>query len=154
MGSSIPGALDYLARETRALDAVKDARAAVSDGWPTERTDQMIALGVLPEDEDTTTVRAWAELSREEYENVEVPAIIAVRRAGSTAASDARRDAFVLFDAIQTLIRSDRRFGGAVVPGMPVRIARSSVSQTADVRQAGEGRVCEVRFVIAWQHRS
>lgn len=153
MSSSIPGALDYLAEETRGLAAVQSGKVPVSDGWPTQRADQIIAFGVVPEDDDTGISIGYAELSREEYENVEVPSIIVVRSGSSTAAADARRQAYVLFDALNDLIRADRRLGGAVNPGLPARIARAAVSQTADARQAGEGRVCEIRFVIAWQHR-
>ncbi|SCL31963.1 hypothetical protein GA0070616_4365 [Micromonospora nigra] len=153
MGSSIPAALDYLAREIPLLEPVREASVAVSDGWPTQRSDRMIAIGVLPEDEDTSVVVSYAELSRQEYEDVEVPCIVVVRCGGSTATADARRGAYALIDAIQELVRSDRRFGGAIEPGLPARIVRSAVSQTADVRQAGEGRVCEVRFTLAWRHR-
>lgn len=153
MASSIPAALDYLATEIRALAPVQASKVAVNDGWPAQRGDQLIALGVVPEEDDTGVAGAYAELSREEYENVEVPSIVVVRSGGANAASEARRQAFVLFDAINELIRADRRLGGAIKPGLPARIARLAVSQTADVRQAGEGRVCEIRFTVVWQHR-
>ncbi|MEU8264478.1 hypothetical protein AB0C02_28130 [Micromonospora sp. NPDC048999] len=153
MSSSVPAALDYLAREIRALGPVKAAKVPVSDGWPNKRGDRLIALGVVPEDEDSSVLVSYAELSREEYESVEVPCIVVARCGGANAAADARRQAYELFDAIAELVRRDRRLGDAVKPGLPARIVRAAMSQTSDVRQAGEGRVCEIRFALTWQHR-
>lgn len=154
MASSLPPALDYLVVAVRDLDAVIPP-TVVEDGWPAARSDQMIVLGITPEEDDSEVSGAYAELDRgSEYEDVEVPSIIAVRMAGSDAAKAARDRAFELFDAVRDLIRADRRLGGAVRPGLPARIVRWSVSQTADARQAGEGRVCEIRWVLGWQHRS
>lgn len=153
MASSLPAALEWLVDRVGSLEVVRELRPAVSDGWPAVRDDLLIALGVTPEEDDAGVLGSYAELSREEYETVELPAIVVARRAGSTASRDARRDAFAMFDAIRGLVGGDRRFGGAIRPGLPARVARWSMTQTADVRQAGEGRVCEIRFVLTWQHR-
>lgn len=153
MASSLPAALDWLVAQTRALPEMAPP-VVVEDGWPVRRSDQMVVYGITPEEEDAEQEGAYAELAATmEYETVEVPSIIAVRMAGGNAASAARARAFALFDAIKELVRDDRRLGGAVRPGMPARISRWSVSQTADAQQAGEGRVCEIRFSLSWQHR-
>ena len=153
MASSLPGVLDYLHQQIPALPAVQQLRPVVADGWPDQRGDVLIALGVVPEEDEAGVVATYAELSREEYEEVTVPSIIAVRRSGANAASRARADAFALFDAIRELVRSDRRCGGAIVPGMPARIVSYDVAQTSRVQQAGEGRTCEIRWILTWQHR-
>jgi hypothetical protein len=150
MASSIPGALDYLV--TMATTAV-NGNATVSDGWPIQRSDALVAIGITPEDDDAPVVGSYAELSRDEYEDVEVPCIIAVRKAGTAAASAARTAAFALLDAIRAALKTDRRLNGAVVPGLPARVARYEVSQTAEPKEAGEARWCEIRFTVAWQHR-
>lgn len=152
MASSLPAALNYLVASVRALEAVQPP-VVVSDGWPAARGDTMVAIGITPEDDDSPVVASYAELSREEYEDVEVPCIIAARRVGTDAASAARVAAFALLDAIRELIRADRRLGGAVTTGLPARLARYEVSQTSEPQQAGEGRWCEIRFTLAWQHR-
>jgi hypothetical protein len=153
MGSSVPAALDWLVAQARLLDECAPP-VVVQDGWPAVRSDQLVVIGINPEEDDAESVGVYAELdAAREYESVQVPNIIAVRHAGTAATSSARAAAFAIFDAIKDLVRMDRRLGGAVVPGLPARVARWSISQTADVRKAGEGRVCEIRFAITWQHR-
>lgn len=152
MASSFPAALDYLVTEIRELPEAA-APVVVEDGWPVARSDQMIVLGINPEEDDSESTASYGDLQGTEHESVEVPSIIAVRMGGTNAASSARARAFALYDAIRALVRSDRTLGGAVRPGFKARIVRYTVSQTADVRQAGEGRVCEIRWVLAWQHR-
>lgn len=153
MGSSVPAALDWLVAQIGLLEECAPP-VVVQDGWPGARSDQLVVVGINPEEDDAESVGVYAELdSAREYESVEVPSIIAVRRAGATATSAARAAAFVIFDAVRDLIRQDRRLGGAITPGLPARVARWSISQTADVRQAGEGRVCEIRWTLTWQHR-
>lgn len=152
MTSSIPAAVDYLVAGVRALPEAA-APVVVSDGWPAERGDTMVAIGITPEDDESGVTIAYAELSRQEYESVEIPCIVAVRRAGSGAASAARTAAFVLYDAIRDLVSADRRLGGAVVPGLPARISAYQMVQTSEPQPAGEGRWCEIRFTVAWRHR-
>lgn len=153
MSSSTPAALDYLVSQIRALPEAQ-APVVVSDGWP-PRSDQLVVIGITPEEDDQEATGGYAELDRiTEYETVEVPSLIAVRMAGTDSMKAARDRAFLIFDAIRTLVRADRRLGGAVVPGLPARISRWAVSQTADAQQAGEGRVCEIQWVVTWQHRA
>ena len=152
MSSSIPEALDWLVGQIR--DAVGPG-VAVTDGWPAVRSDDLVAIGVTPEGDDAELTGSYEELrGGAQYEAVEVPSIIIARRAGTDAAKEARDAAFGLFDQINDLIAADRRLGDAVRPGLPARVVRWSVSQTSDVRQAGEGRVCEIRWVLGWTHRS
>lgn len=154
MSSSVPAALDYLAGRVAELDAVRQMRAVVSDGWPATRSDQMIVIGVTPDGDDVGVTVGWADLSRgQDHEDVLVPGVVAVRRAGRDAASRARADASALMDAIRELIWSDRRLGGAIEPGMPARIVRADLSQTSAAGPAGEGRTCEIRWTLTWQHR-
>lgn len=152
MASSIPAAMDYLHTQVLALPEAA-APVVVSDGWPASRGDEFVALGITPDDDEAGVTVAYAELSGDEHEDVEVPCIVAVRRSGTSAASNARTRAFELFDAVNTLVRSDRRLGGAVRTGLPARVARYQMSQTSESREAGDGRWCEIRFTLAWQHR-
>lgn len=152
MASSIPAALDYLVAQVRALPEAQPP-VAVADGWPTTRSDTEIVIGIDADDGDTEVTGSYAQLSREEYEDVEVPCEIAVRRAGSAASSQARTAAFALLDAVRTLVASDRRFDGAVRPGLPARVVRWTMHQTDNAEQAGEGRTCVIRFTIGWRHR-
>lgn len=154
MSSSTPAALDYLVSQIRALPEAL-APVVVSDGWPPARSDQLVVIGITPEEDDQEATGGYAELDRTaEYETIEVPSLIAVRMAGADAMKSARDRAFAIFDAIRTLVRADRRLGGAVAPGLPARISRWTISQTADAQQAGEGRVCEIQWVLTWQHRA
>lgn len=152
MASSIPAALNYLVAAVRALEAAQPP-VVVSDGWPAARGDTMVAIGITPEDDDSGVTVSYAQLSREEHEDVELPCIVAVRRTGAGAASAARVAAFGLLDAIRGLVQADRRLGGAVTTGLPARVAAYQMSQTADAQKAGEGRWCEIRFTVTWQHR-
>ncbi|KXK63356.1 hypothetical protein AWW66_03315 [Micromonospora rosaria] len=153
MGSSVPAALEYLAATTATLAPVQQLRAAVVDGWPAVRGDVLIVYGVVPGDGDSDAATPVAELSREDYEAVQVPAVVIVRRAAAGATQRARRDAFALLDAIREMIRADRRLGGAVKPGDPARMVGWTMSQTAEAKQAGEGRVCQIEFTLGWTHR-
>lgn len=154
MSSSFPAAMDYVVAQTRSLpDAA--APVVVEDGWPLQRSDEMIVWGINPEEDDSEMTGSYSDLERtSELEAVEVPSIIAVRRSGTDAVSAARARAFALFDAVRELVRSDRRFGGAIRTGMPARVVRWTVSQTAEPREAGEGRWCQIRFVVGWEHRA
>lgn len=154
MSSSIPAAMEWLYDNIRELPAVQERKVAVNDGWPTLRGDQLIALGVTPEEEDSGAETRWAELTRDEYENVEVPNIVYVRRVGKDASKFARQEAFALLDAIRDLVKTDRgTLGGAILKGMGARVVRYGVSMTAEPKQAGEGRICEIQFIVGWQHR-
>lgn len=152
MASSISAALDYLSSSLAALPELAPP-VVVSDGWPVERSNTVVIVGIDSEDGDSEITAAYAELSRDEYESVSVPCLIAVRRSGDGAAAQARSAAVALLDEVRSLIAADRRLGGAVRPGLPARVASWTMSQTAEPRQAGEGRVCEIRLVIEWQHR-
>lgn len=152
MASSIPDALDHLVQQIAALPEAAPP-VVVSDGWPAERGDAVVAVGINPEEEDSSATVTYSQLDGMDVESVEIPSIIAVRRTGSDAASRARTAAFALYDVVRELIRTDRRLGGAVKTGMPVRISRFRMSQTAEPREAGDGRWCEIRWTLAWEHR-
>lgn len=152
MASSIPAACDYLVTRIRGL-AVSQPPVVVADGWPVTSSDTVVTVGIDSEDGDSDTAASYAELSGQEYEEVELPCLVAARRSGSDAAKPARDAAYELFDAVRQLVADDRRLGGAIRTGLPARVSRWTMSQTVDARQAGEGRVCEIRFVVAWQHR-
>ncbi|WP_431976177.1 hypothetical protein [Micromonospora haikouensis] len=153
MGSSVPAAMEYLAATTRTLAPVQELRATVADGWPTARSDVLIAYGVVPGDGDSDAATPIAELSKQDYEAVQMPGVVIVRRVGTGANERARRDAFALLDAIREMIRDDRRLGGAVVPGDPARMSGWTLTQTAAAKPAGEGRTCTIQFTITWTHR-
>jgi hypothetical protein len=150
MASSIPAALDYLVSLARDLPQ----RKAVNDGWPAERGDTKVIIGIDDDSGDAPVEGSYSQLERREVESVEVRCMVEVRRAGTGAASRARSDAFAIFDGFRQAIRDDRRLGGAVTPGLPARIERFTMAQTDEPRQAGEGRVCAVKFTVAWSHRA
>ena len=157
MGSSVPAALDYLASTIPTLPAVMDfqPRVAFSDGWPDKRGDVMVVLAGTPDGSDAQNLtQSYSMLSGQEHEDVAVVSTIWVRRAGVDMASRARRDAYSILDAINDLIRSDRRLGGAISTGMPARISNIRTLQTSSAKQAGTGRACEVRWTLTWQHRT
>jgi hypothetical protein len=152
MASSIPAALDYLVAAVRDLPEAGPP-VAVSDGWPVQRSDDEIVIGIDTDDGNSQVGADYAQLSRMEEEEVAVPCVVAVRRGGSDAASAARTAAFGLLDAVRGLVASDRTLGGAVRQGLPARVAGWTMAQTSDAQQAGEGRVCQITFTLTWRHR-
>lgn len=153
MASSLPAAIDYLVSAIRSLEVV-GPHVVVSDGWPSARGDDMIVIGVTPDEGDSTVSGAYSGLSNGgEEETVELTGIIVVHRGGASAKRP-RDVAFALFDGIREMIRADRRLGGAVSPGMPARLTGWTVSQTSEAAQAGEGRVCSIEWTLSWVHRT
>lgn len=150
MTSSLPAALDYLYSQVRALPECQPP-VVVGDAWPPSGGTQ-VAIGITPEENEADVAAVYAELSGQEYEEPEVPCLVSVHKLGANQKA-ARDAAFSIYDAVVALIRSDRRLGDAIRPGLPARISRFRVYQTATTGEAGEGRVCEIRFVITWRHR-
>lgn len=153
--SSIPSAIDYLVTTIGALSAFADP-VVVADGWPAERGDRGITIGISPEDDTTENDQIHAELgAQSEWEQYAIPCLIWSRAAGGVAMKTARDAAFVLLDAIDTHMRTTagRTLGGALRSGSG-KVANVRVAQTSDAGEAGEGRVCRIRFDIACKSRS
>src|SRR5690554_2284941 len=118
MASSLPAAIDYLVSAIRGLEVV-GPHVVVSDGWPSARGDDMIVIGVTPDEGDSTVSGAYSGLSNGgEEETVELTGIIVVHRGGASAKRP-RDAAFAIFDGIREMLQADRRLGGSVSPGMP-----------------------------------
>lgn len=150
--SAIPQAIDYLVAGTRALPEFA-APVVVSDGWPVEDGTDAIAIGVRPTAEDGTTGsdNTWAQLGAQmEREVFDIPCELA-SFVGGDSAKDARDAAFRLFDAFLTFVRSDRTLGG-IQPGN-AQVLNVDVDQTATPAEAGEGRVCWIKFSVRVDHR-
>lgn len=153
MRSSVPAALDYLVQQVRLLPECAPP-VTVEDGWPaTRHTADLVTIGINPEGEDTTIATDYAMLSGEEHETVDVPSLVSCHAAGENAASRARIKAYTILGAIQDLVQRDRTLGGAIVPGTQARLHRVAMEPTWQATQAGEGRWCDLRFWISWQHR-
>lgn len=146
----MPAGVDWLVANIRA--AVADT-VVVSDGWPDQRGDTVIAVGITPDDDETGVTATYAQLSGLEEENVLLPSTISARRAGNNAASLSRTAAVGLLDVVRGVVNADRRLGGAVVPGLPARVSGWRLAQTSSARPAGEGRTCQIIVMISWQHR-
>lgn len=145
--------IEYLLPKLRGLEAVQAAKASVSDGWPAQRADAMVVLGLNPDQDSSGIAWAYSSLGGEETEQVVMPCVIVVHRAGPEAAPTARRDAFAILDDIRALVAADRRFGGAIDAGTTARITRAVMAPTARAKQAGQGRVVEVNWWLEWAHR-
>lgn len=150
MSSSLPAALDYLYTQMRQLPECQPP-VVVGDAWPPKGAAQ-VAIGITPEENESDVEATYAELSGQEYEEPDVPCLISVHKLGANQKA-ARDAAFTIYNAVVALIRGDRRLGGAIRPGLPARISRFRLYQTAAATEAGEGRVCEIRFVLTWRHR-
>lgn len=150
--SSIPAALDYLVTTARALPEAA-APVAVFDGWP-DRADIALVIGITPEDPETENDPVHAEVGAQmEWENYDIPCIIwAYKGGGQEAMKTARDAAFVLFNAVMTMIRTDRTLGGALHSGAAA-VRNIRVQQTGTADEAGLGRRCEIRFNITGKNR-
>lgn len=152
MASSVPAAVDYLVAAIGTLELPEGT--LVSDGWPTARAESGIAVGITPDDDTVDLTVSYDGLNAAtDEEQVELWLFLWARRVGDGMASRARRDVVAMADQVRELIRSDRRLGGAIVPGTPARVARWSLEQTSTPQQAGEGRTASVSMVLTWSHR-
>lgn len=153
--SVIPAAIDYLVTTVSGLSAAA-APVRVFDGWPDAGAETGVVIGVTPDDSDTEGDKSWGELgARAQWEEFSVPCIIWARRAGGTAMKQARDAAFVLYDAIDTALRTPAgaTLGGALRSGTAL-VSDPVLRQTDDPEQAGEGRVAEIHFSVVCRSRS
>ena len=152
---SFPAAVDWLVTNITALPECA-APVVVADGWPPERADKAVVVGLTPEDPETGNETAYAELGAQmEWENVSIPCIAWAYVGGGEEAMKTARDAvYTIMDAIGALLRTTagRTLGGAVHSGAAA-IRNVRTVQTGDVEPAGAGRSCEVRFNIAYNNR-
>lgn len=152
--SSIPGGIDWLVTNITALPECA-APVGVFDGWP-GRADTGVVIGITPEDDETDVEPMHAELgAQKEWEEYVIPCVLwAYVGGGPEAMKTARDAAFVVFDAIQTLIRTTtgRTLGDNLHSG--VAAVRSwRIKQTGDAEEAGTGRTCTIRFNILCKNR-
>lgn len=153
MASSIPAAVDYLVAQVTALPECA-LPVVVSDGWPVRDADIGVAIGVVPDGEDTDTQVVYAQFGTE-WEQPIVPCLVWARKVAGDpglASKQARDAAFAIFDAIMAKVRQDRSLGGAVRAGA-AQVSQLRMDQTHDAPEAGEGRTCELRFHVQWKNR-
>lgn len=154
--SAIPAAFDYLYTTAAALPQCQPP-AVVSDGWPTQRGDVGIAIGVTPDDADTDVDKDWAELgARAQWEQFAIPCIIwAHRVGGERPMRDARAAAFAIFDALDTALRTPAGTTlGNLLRSGTAYLTNPLVRQTNSAAPAGEGRTCEIHFAVVCKSRS
>lgn len=152
--SSIPGAMDWLVANIGALPECA-APVGVFDGWP-GRADVGVVIGITPEDDETGAEPMHAELgAQKEWEEYAIPCMVWAYKGGAQEAMKTARDAaFVVFDAIQTLIRtaSGRTLGDNLHSGTAA-VRSWRIAQTGDAEEAGTGRTCTIRFNILCKNR-
>lgn len=157
--SSIPAAIDWLYETIFALPACASP-CVVCDGWPDQRGDTGVVIGIVPDDPAALIAPAWAEIgARAQWERYAVPCIVWARRVGQPGgqrpAQAARAAAFEVFDAINSRLRtpSGVTLGGTLNSGTAI-VTNVRVEQTADAAASGAGRTCEIRFDVECKHRS
>lgn len=151
--SSFPAGCDWLVQNISALPECA-APVVVCDGWPDQLGDRSVVIGITPEDPETGNEPQHAELGAQaEWELVSIPCIVWAYVGGSSMKA-ARDAAFVMFDAIHTLMRTNagRTLGGAVHSGSAA-VRNIRVRQTGGADEAGVGRQCEIRFSIEYKSR-
>ncbi len=152
--SSIPAAIDYLVAAVRALPECA-APCTVHDGFPVGSGNPAVAIGIVPhEDGDTPNDVVHAQLGAQmEWEKYEIPCVVeAWVGGGEEAAKPARDAAFTILNAIVTRVRQDRTLGGALHSGAAL-LTGVRMDQTSAPTQAGEGRTCQVAFVVRCENR-
>lgn len=152
--SSIPDAIDYLVAMARALPECADP-ASVHDGFPAASGNPAIAIGVVPhENGDTPNDVVHAQLGAQmERETYDIPCEIVSWVGGADEAVKPARDAaFVIYNAFVTKVRLDRTLGGALHSGAAI-VTGMSMDQTIDPQEAGNGRVCSIRFNVRCDNR-
>jgi hypothetical protein len=149
--SSIPAALEYLVAQVAALPQCRSP-VTVSDG-PGARGNDGVVIGVTPDDEGTENDVVYAQLGAQmERETYVIPCEVWTKRSGANAQRDARRAAFVIYNAIVTKVRADRTLGGALHSGAAL-VTNVVLRQANSPVEVGEGRVCEIRFVVRCENR-
>lgn len=156
--SSIPGAIDHLVTAVRGLPAIAaDPAVVVTDGWPDQRANTGIVIGLTPDDDSTDDANFHAEFGAQaQWEEYDIPCLIWAHRGGAEEAMKVARDAvFTLYDLIDSYMRTTagRTLAGVLHSGTAY-LSRLVVRQTATGPEAGEGRACELRFTIHCKSRS
>ncbi|MGH3679090.1 MAG: hypothetical protein ACRDT2_02005 [Natronosporangium sp.] len=152
-GSSVPAAMSYLHEQIKLLPACA-APVVVNLGFPAQRAETWVSIGVEPDDDETETELIRADLgANSDRENPVVPCVIRVRSRLSdpnAATAQAVEDAFTIFDAVAAFVRKDQQLGGNVTGDARIPEYRMRLTNTQG--QAGEGRVCRIYFTITWSN--
>lgn len=154
--SAIPAAIDYLYETVTGLPQCA-APVVVCDGWPDERSDVGVVIGITPDDSDTNADKTHAELgARAQWEEFAIPCVIWARVVGGARPMKAARDAgFLIFDAIDTHLRTPAgaTLGGVLRSGTAL-VSNPVLRPTDSAEEAGEGRTCEIHFDVVCKSRS
>jgi hypothetical protein len=152
--STIPAAIDHLVTAVRALPAFA-APVVVCDGWPDQRGNTGIVIGVTPDDDTTDDLNMHAELGAQaQWEEYDIPCLVwSYVGGGQESMKTARDAAFALYDALDTYLRAHRSLDDVLRSGTAY-ISRVAVQQTGNAPEAGEGRSCVLAFTIRCKSRS
>ncbi len=153
MGSSVPAALAYLMDTVPGKLPDVKPKPVVSRGFAVGRSNTLVIIGGTPDGDAFNAAGGSSDLSGQEHEDVAIVSTIWVRRVGKDMEIRALTDALDILDRIRELVRQDRWLGGAIVTGREARITRWDITETRTPKEAGQGRECEIRFTLAWQHR-
>lgn len=151
--SSIPAALDYLVAAVTAFPAAA-APVVVSDGWPDEKAQVGVTIGIDPEDDATENANAHAQVGGQvEWEEYFIPCVIWAYRGGADMKA-ARDAAFVIYDALLTHLKTvaGRTLGGALHSGT-AQVTNVRVVQTGNQPEAAAGRRCDIYFAVHCKNR-
>ena len=153
--SSTPAVIDWLVTNIAALDACQGAH--VSDGFPSQRANDLVVIGVSDLDEGADVTLVYAELgTRSQVEEYDVPILVSVHR-GSADQKQARDRAFAILDAIRDLVRADPLMSTDDVPalngGRYASLTQVQMVQTNTPEEAGTGRTCYLYVRIRCQNK-
>lgn len=153
--STIPAAIDYLFTTITAMPECQSP-VVVCDGWPDQRADVGVVIGITPDDPATEDETSYADLGAQTmWELYQIPCIIWARKVGGDRPmKDARDAAFAILNAVDTHLRVPGATLGGVLKSGTAYVGNVLVHQTASATEAGEGRMCEIRFDIVCKSRS
>jgi hypothetical protein len=145
--SSVPAVLDWLVAAIKALPACA-APVAVSDGFPSERSNSLVTVGVDERDAETDSTSTFGVLGgKSNDEQYKIPCLIACYGGGATAKTP-RDAAFAIWNPIASMILTDPTLGGTLVGAAFAKVEAFRFYQTNVASEAGEGRDARIYFTI------
>lgn len=146
--STAPACIDALVAQMRAMVPQDgDGRVAVFDGGPirdSEVTDDVIAIGYRPEDEDVVVdTRTREQMSAApDDERYDILSVASSWRGRVTDQKTVRDRAYELVDLLAAQLAADQTLGGVV---MRAYVSSTSLGQA----QTTEGATATVRFTVS-----
>ena len=144
--SAIPGAIDFLVATAKSL--FTDPAIAVSDGWFTGKSLQVLMIGITRDDPNTVIQATWAGLgANAQDESFDIPGVI-LCLGGDSSQKGTRDQAFAIYNSLVTAILANKTLGGALTPPGIAQITRGQLLQTPNAEEAGDGRVAQIAFTV------